>query len=648
MALNVARLTLYKHGLGFFERSGMAEHSFTITFPRRAMDDVLKSLTIRPDGATVESIAFETPPDRNPNAQRQQLYLDPNRPLSSVLDAFSGHRVKASVGDRVIEGELIGLERENEEHLERALLVLLTASGIRLIALRDVAQLEIIDDDASGDLAFALEAQRLDSERPKARITLSGAAFVRINYIAPAPAWRASYRVLIGPRAEGTSSDDETCRVFVQGWGLFDNTLEDDLDNVKMTLTAGMPISFRYGLHQPNTPERPVVHDDERTVSAPIEFDAMSSFRPASGIQESTLASPAMMAAPIGGRSQAFAKLTADDLITAAPVQASTDSRGALFAYEIGSPVSVRRGESGMVPILSIDTTGTRELLYNPAKNDLHPVSSVRFDNVSITLERGPSVVLVNGEYAGESVLPFTPVGAGLILAFAIELGIVVTQQTQLHEETRSVRVQDRSLFVGVVEYRVTTYSVRSDLDMSCVLTIEHPRHVGAELVTTAVESTAHQARFKLPVSARSTVEFAVTEKREITRYEDVHGLTGDRLRAFLDGRVLDRATFDGLSMVIDRLARLDEAQRTISETDDEREKVRRRLDDTRRNLESVDATRDSALRLRFVTQLESLEDRMLAYDVADSRSYDEIQALEEKIVEELQRLSDTSPTTSA
>ncbi len=41
----------------------MAEPSFTLEFPRRAMDDVLKSLTVLSANATVSAVAFETPAD---------------------------------------------------------------------------------------------------------------------------------------------------------------------------------------------------------------------------------------------------------------------------------------------------------------------------------------------------------------------------------------------------------------------------------------------------------------------------------------------------------------------------------------------------------------------------------------------------------
>ncbi|NJL34548.1 MAG: hypothetical protein HC893_12665, partial [Chloroflexaceae bacterium] len=43
---------------------------------------------------------------------------------------------------------------------------------------------------------------------------------------------------------------------------------------MQLTLVAGMPVSFRYRLYEPHTPERPLVEDEERTVNAPVFFDA--------------------------------------------------------------------------------------------------------------------------------------------------------------------------------------------------------------------------------------------------------------------------------------------------------------------------------------------------------------------------------------
>ena len=652
MALSIERLTLYKHGLGFFERGGAAEASFTLEFPRRAMDDVLKSLTVLPATATVSGVAFETPPDGNPEAQRQPLYLNAERPLSSLIDAFAGRQVIVSIGDKRVEGVLIGLEREQEEHLKRALLAVQTGSGIRLLPLSDVSAIAFADDSAQGDLSFALETKRRDEERSYARVTLSNESEVQVNYIAPAPAWRVSYRVITSPvdstdgnaggSTDGSAADSEARDVYVQGWGIFDNTLEEDLENVQLTLTAGMPVSFRYGLHQPTTPTRPFVQDESRVISAPMDFAVMRGG--SADRMEMAMAEPAgammMTAAPAPIMKKSRREISAATLGESAPIQASGDARGALFAYNIAAPVTVRRGESGMVPILSVKTRGERELLYNPKKNPSHPASSIRFKNGDLTLERGPATVIDSGEYAGEAIIPFTTGGTEVIVAFAVELGISVSLQVSSREETRSVTVRDGSLFVGAVEYIESTYTVDSQLAQACVVTLEHPRQYNAELETKPVESTVSEARFKCPVSARAEAQFIVVEKRDRSRYESVRGIDGHRLQSFLDDRLLDRKLFDELAHVLHTQAEIFAIEQATVERENTREKIRERMNDVRANLGSINAVSDSSLRDRFVKQLETLEDQMVSFDEQDQTSAAEIEQLETLIATELARLS--------
>ena len=70
---------------------------------------------------------------------------------------------------------------------------------------------------------------------------------------------------------------------------------------------------------------------------------------------------------------------------------------GEFFQYAVTAPVSVKRGESALVPIIGSEIKYERELLYNRAKLPDHPVVALRFDNsTGLTLERGPVTVVEN------------------------------------------------------------------------------------------------------------------------------------------------------------------------------------------------------------------------------------------------------------
>ena len=632
MSLPIRRVTLYKHGLGFFERTGQAEASFALEFPRRAMDDALKSLAVLTleEGAQVLGVAFETPPDRNQAAQRQPLQFNP--PISGLLQAFAGSRVMVFIGERSITGEIIGLEVEAEKHLERALLAISSEGGIELIPLAHISKVALLDGRAQADLEFALLAQRKDTERAFARVTLSKPSEVEISYIAPAPAWRVSYRLL----ARAVENDPEARDIFVQGWGLFDNTLEEDLENVTLTLTAGMPVSFRYELHTPNTPERPLVRDENRTVNAPIEFEAMMDMEyeraaPAPAMAMSVAAAPRMR--------KMSAKKLEEGYAGSAPAQATGEAKGALFAYNIATPVSVKRGESGMVSILGFKVRGSRELLYNPQKTEVNPVASLRFKNQSLTLERGPCTILDNADYAGEAVVPFSPSNSDVILAFAMELGITMQTSSVNRETTTRIYFHDGGMYLEGLEYLETTYEASSQLSTDTIITLEHPRWYNSSLEQKPLEETLEFARYKFSATAQKRTVFTVLEQRLATRYQDIRGTNSAMLSSYLEQRLLNAGTLKSLQAILLHQAKTVDLANEISKNESERSQVRRRMEDTRKNLEPLTSPQDAKLRTRLVQQLERLEDSMQSLETRDKAIVSEQQKLETQIAEMIKSL---------
>ena len=101
-----------------------------------------------------------------------------------------------------------------------------------------------------------------------------------VSYLVPCPTWRVSYRLVAEaatPDEPATSAEsdreDRRGELLLQGWGLFDNRLEEDLNDVNVRLVAGQPISFIYDLTTSRIPQRPVVQDEARIASGPVQFD---------------------------------------------------------------------------------------------------------------------------------------------------------------------------------------------------------------------------------------------------------------------------------------------------------------------------------------------------------------------------------------
>jgi hypothetical protein len=657
--LPITRMILFKHGVGYFERRGAhSGERLDLSFPREAMDDVLKSLVALDLGAgQVLGVDFETPEDRAARLARGSINLSSDRSLLDLLRDLRGRSVRLTLAEGKktevgVEGLVVGVDYEPEEPLRRAVVSLYEPQTrqVRTLPVAELARIELLDEGAAADLAYFLRAAQSEEQRRGAALRLSpGEHELLVGYIAPAPAWRVSYRLLFEEKAEGAPdaasvlSPQPSAFVVLQGWGLFDNQLEEDLEGVALTLMAGMPVSFRYRLYEPHTPERPLIADEERTVNAPIAFAAAPPALRA-------MAAPAPMllaesAADAGGMPQhRAARFSADQLEEAVQVAAAGDERGALFAYAVAHPVSVARGQSAMVPIVSRRLPARRELLYNGAKHPRHPVAALRLSNgTGLTLERGPVTVLDGGDYAGEAVLPFTRAGGELIIPFAIELGLSVEEQRRGQRKLAALRLRDEYLILEEHDLALTSYHLTSGLDRPAEVTVEHSRRAEYDLAgpRDPDEESAGFARWRVACPPQARTVFEVTERRLVSRHEQVRGLDGRRLQTFLRDRLLSAETVKGLEGVLDLYRQADAAQAQIGQVERVREGLYQQQRQIQGNLTPLGREgEEGALRQRYVTTLGQIEDQLAAAAAAETRLRAEIARLEELAVARLKALS--------
>jgi hypothetical protein len=681
-------MILYKHGVGYFERRGeVSGTELRLSFPRAAMDDVLKSLVALDLGdGQVHGVDFETPEDRAAQIARGSIHLSDDRSLLDLLRDLRGRRVRLYVGDDQpaererksfglggarrpageaaeptppelppparppIEGLVIGVDMEDEEQLRFPLVSIYQAEQrqVRSFAVREVKRLELLDDRSVEDLSYFLRAAQSEEDRRAATLRLSdGQHELLVGYIAPAPAWRVSYRILAELRTENQEPTAQGAAevlgsqfsILLQGWGLFDNQLDEDLEDVGLTLVAGMPVSFRYRLYEPRTPERPLVADEERTVAAPIEF--------AGGAMPAAMAeppAPAMAAAPMmmkrGGRPMT---LSADgppterlslDMAEASTSAASTGAeRGALFQYQVAHPVSVARGQSAMVPIVAQRLGGRKELLYNGAKLPKHPVASLRLRNeTGLTLERGPVTVIEQGDYAGEAVLPFTRAGGELIVPYAVELGIGVTEEQTGERQTSGLRVRDEYLIVQEWDIRQTRYLIHSTLAAPADVTIEQALLPGYTFADTAAPAEQAQglARWTVACAPGAETSFTVRQRSETSRWERIGDLAPKQLHDYLRQRFLDEATYSELAGVLEIYSQIAAHQRRLEEIERERQAIYRQQQQIQGSLAPLGREGDEgALRTRYVATLGGLEDQLAALAAEEQRLHAETDRLE-------------------
>ncbi len=95
--LPVRRVVLYKHGVGYFERSGELRpgEAARLDFKASEMDDMLKSLTISDTtGNKISGVRYDSSEPLSRKLSEFPFNIGDHKPLSVFLDSLKGARVE--------------------------------------------------------------------------------------------------------------------------------------------------------------------------------------------------------------------------------------------------------------------------------------------------------------------------------------------------------------------------------------------------------------------------------------------------------------------------------------------------------------------------------------------------------------------------
>src|SRR5262249_13759831 len=246
-------------------------------------------------------------------------------------------------------------------------------------------------------------------DKQKKSVTLNfagtGKRPVKVAYILESPMWKTSYRL-----------DLAKDKNFLQGWGIIENTTDEDWKDVRMGLVSGRPISFKMDLYEPLFIQRPVVEPELFASLRPPSYGGNLAREEAAEPRSRSAADYArprksMPAAAAGA--PAPPSMSQDDSSpnlgprgeAAAVAQAS--ALGDYFQYALKDPVSLARQKSALLPIVNQEVGGERFSIYNESVQAKYPLLGLRFfNNTPLHLSQGPITVYENGTYAGDARIP--------------------------------------------------------------------------------------------------------------------------------------------------------------------------------------------------------------------------------------------------
>jgi len=683
--LPIRRVVLYKNGVGYFDHLGHVRGSqdVSIDFTSGQLNDVLKSLTILDLGngrITGVSYNSEAPLGRRLGLLRLPVGEKPG--VAEFLGALRGARLEVHSGAGPVTGRLLSVEKrtrttKNEETVETDEISLITNSGeVRTVELGPATSVRIAERDLNQEVSryLGLVASAREKDLRRMTITTAGAGErqLYVSYISEVPIWKTTYRVVL-PSRPGA-------KPLLQGWAIVDNTVGEDWSDVELSLVAGAPQSFIQQLSQPYYSRRAVVPLPENAQLTPQTHAATLEQKEVEGVAGGVPGGQAggvlggMVrggSAGAGGAFQAGVGVGGIGPPGAAPVPASSQDRlqmlsrasiegaresleaaaqgkelGDLFEYKLKEPVTIRKNQSALVPIVQAEIGAEKVSLWNESLRSPRPLRALWLTNSSaLTLDGGSFNVLENETFAGEGLFESIKPGEKRLLSYAADLGVLVDTRLE-SEQQRVTRVRIlRGVMTQTGELRERkTYTVRNADTSPRTVVIEHPARTEWKLDADSPkpeETSAGLYRFRLVVDPKKTEKLVVKETRPLFTHYDLFGLTDDQIALFLQQKTINADVEQALRKIV---AQKNEAAKFQAQIDQRQKGISRIFEDQQRLRENLKALKGSAeekaLTQRYTQQLADQETRLetLRREMADLET--KRQEVQNELYQMIQQLS--------
>lgn len=616
--LPLRRVVLLTSGVGYYEHTGTVRGDATIELRFRSdqINDVLKSLLVQDlGGGTVSVVSLPTADPIERTLKSFEVDLTGHPSLPKLLEQLRGEPVEVS-GARTLSGTIVGVEqrrrRVNDQIIDQTYLDVLTEAGLQVVPIDDAHAFKLGDPALDAELHKALEtiASGRDRQRKTVRIVFHGAGErpVRVGYLLETPLWKASYRLAL--EREG--------KAWVQGWGIVENTTETDWQDVQLSLVSGRPISFVMDLYTPLYVPRPKE-----------ELELFAGLRPPSyaegvGKAENLFTAEARTGRKAADRLRALGRPAAAEAAAAPsapamslrPGQTGVVARargvklGALFAYPIGTPVSVPRQHAAMLPILAGEVSVERISIYGPQSLPDRPLRGVWLTNdTGLHLMQGPVTVLDEGTYAGDAKLPDLAPGQQRLLSYAVDLAVrVLRQEESQPQRLVSLRIVRGTLFERYRQLRQTRYTIKNSDERPRTLIIEHPHAADWKVIEPREvwQSAEGLSRLRIDVPAKQTVTLAVRLERTVETRVVLSNIASDRIAVYLRSDVISeqlRRALERVQQFQSELAQVRKAREDVAAQLDELVREQARV---RKNIQAL--PRESDAWRRQVSKLDALE----------------------------------------
>ncbi len=621
--MKISKTILYKTGIGYFVRKGTVnmnkEKKLQLSFKTDVMNDILKTLSIICSSGVVTGVSYEASDVDTERALEDAMIKVPEvDSFISLMKQLIGTQISVTIGSRTLNGKVLGVQEIEEgsndkSRLEPYLVIVTDDAKITNIHIKEITSLEIDDPKMNKELNFFLETIYLGKKKDTKTLTIffegNEEAEVNITYLQEMPSWKTSYRLISTPEN----------KYLIQGWALVDNILDEDWEEINLSLISGLPISFIYDLYTPNWISRPEIARVDSFDITPPEFEEGLAVDdgPMMNAEASMAAPKRAKQAGYGFMSVASGRTTsAKDVARSTKVAAKGKSAGmAGFEYTIMVPVTVKRNQSSLVPILQSNITAKKLCVYNQKNRKENPMMCLELTNdTELTLESGPISVFDHDAFAGEAMLPFLKQNESRLIAYAVELGIFVSTDSQYR--TTNLHQIKIGKYAETFQFSIqhTKYTIKNKSNEEKTLIIEHPKQYQYDLYETRApeDETESYYRYELKLTPLKTATFEIKLRRIERRQLNLNQIAKKDILKWFELKLIAEAQRDFLLKIYDLEMQKREIELEIKKTTANIQKIVEDQKRLRENLKSLgDSQSEARLKDKYVNKLEAQEENL-------------------------------------
>jgi hypothetical protein len=269
------------------------------------------------------------------------------------------------------------------------------------------------------------------------------------------------------------------------------------------------------------------------------------------------------------------------------------------------------------VPIIDTEVAYEELCVYNGAKMSNHPLLVWRLRNTSgVALEQGPATVTAAGSYLGEGLVRFTGVEDDLQVPYALELGVLVSEEREYPPRALQrvvFNADERRAEVSWYHSTYTRYTLASNVRRDVAVLVEHrdpPRGEYFEMPAPADASEGH-TRWSILVPSGGRAELTVREREVRISYENVTTWNAEYVAELREAGGLSDSDYERLQRLLAVAQEREAAEARQAGLEAELTQILDLQEQLRKNLSALGASeREVALRNRLLDDLEASEER--------------------------------------